>query len=349
MIHPITMDELIDRLKECETFVLTSHVNPDGDALGSEYTLAFALRGLGKRVRIINTSDVPINLRFLSERLDYESYDEEKHRSALDQVDAIVILDANSASRLKTMESAVLSSPAKKLVIDHHLDPLPFADGYFIREDASSTAEIVYDICESAGWELTSDIALGIYTGMMTDTGSFRFERTTPRVHRIAAKLLEAGVDPTATYQKIFDEFPARRTILLGRILAGMESIANGAGVLMTVTKAMFEETGCTIDETDNIVNQGLAIGGVSVSALFIEQEDGIKISLRSRNGRTVSDIARRLGGGGHAFAAGAFIKGQSLDEVREVVRKELEELLFGEEEKRKSQIANPKSVISNP
>lgn len=297
--------------------VLTTHMNPDGDAIGSEYALYHALRAWGKDARIINCDAPPENLTFMNGDGCVEAYDSSAHDAFIASADLLVALDFNDVRRVRQMEPVFRAAGGKKIVIDHHREPRPFADFYCSIPDASSTAEIVYDVIGGDTAALSPPLALGLYVGIMTDTGSFRFDRSTPRVHRIAARLIEAGVDPTSTYRMIHDDYPMRRTRLLGMILAGIEQHCEGRITLLAVTSEMFAETGTTVEDVENIVNYGLSIRGVEATAMFTVLDGQIKVSFRSRGGITVNDIARRFGGGGHYLAAGATVEGVPLAQLK--------------------------------
>ncbi|MBE0643027.1 MAG: bifunctional oligoribonuclease/PAP phosphatase NrnA [Bacteroidetes bacterium] len=316
----IGIEECSRILHAATHIVLTTHMNPDGDAIGSECALYAAFTAAGKDVRIINCDAAPENLTFLNGSGQVEAYVPAMHDAIIAGADLLVALDFNDIRRVRQMEQVFRAGTGRKLVVDHHLDPKPFADFYFSLPGASSTAEIVYDILESANDTLSYDSALGLYTGIMTDTGSFRFDRTTPRVHRIAACLLEAGVDPVTTHRQIFDDYPIGRTQLLGMILAGIERHCDGRVSVLGVTTDMFVQTGTTVEDVENIVNMGLAIRGVEATALLTEFDGHIKVSFRSRGSITVNDIAGAFGGGGHRLAAGAMVEGVAFSELKERV-----------------------------
>jgi phosphoesterase RecJ-like protein len=322
-LRHFSLREMRDALLDATRVVLTTHTNPDGDALGSEIALLRFLRDRGVACRIINCDPVPENLVLLDTAGDFETWDPGRHAEALAEADCIVALDFNQPSRVREMESALRASPARRLVIDHHQQPRPFADAYLTVTEASSTAEIVHDLIEDAGGEVTGEIALGLYVGIMTDTGSFRFDRTTPRVHRITAGLLEAGVDPTAVYRFIYDEYPVGRTQLLGRVLAGIGLCCEGRATIFHVTRQMLAETHTTLDDVENMVNYGLSIRGVELTALITEIEEGCKISFRSSGRVRVDQIAGLFGGGGHQLAAGAHIDGGEVEALRGRIEKE--------------------------
>ncbi len=312
-----SLREMRDMLLGASRVVLTTHMNPDGDALGSESALLRFLRDRGADCRVINCDPVPDNLTLLDEEGEFETWDPTRHTAVLGEADCVVALDFNQSARVGAMEQAMCASAARRLVIDHHQLPRPFADGYLSVTDASSTAEIVHDLIEDAGGELTREIALGLYVGIMTDTGSFRFDRTTPRVHRITARLLEAGVDPTAVYRRIYDEYPVGRTQLLGRVLAGIELHCAGRATIFHVTRRMLAETRTNLDDVENMVNYGLSIRDVELTALITEIDGGCKISFRSSGRVRVDELAGLFGGGGHRLAAGARVEGGEVEALR--------------------------------
>jgi phosphoesterase RecJ-like protein len=317
VVHLIETGACMRMLRDAGRIVLTTHTNPDGDALGSECALYTALVAMKKDVRIVNCDAAPENLAFLAAHATFETYDAAEHDPVIAAADLLVALDFNDARRVRGMEQPFRDAPGRRLVIDHHLDPKPFADAYCSIPDSSSTAEIIYDLLDGDNVALPYETALGLYVGIMTDSGMFRFERTTPRLHRIAARLLEAGVDPMSIHRSIFDDYPMGRTQLFGLILAGIEQYCEGQVTLLTVTSAMFAQTGTTIEDVENVVNSGLAIRGVEATALLTERDGEIKLSFRSRGAIAVNTIAGQFGGGGHRLASGATVTGVPLDELK--------------------------------
>lgn len=325
-MHHTTHAEIATLIEGNQTFVLTTHVNPDGDGLGCEYALFHWLRAAGKTVRIINTSAMPDNYSFLGTEATFECYDAKRHDDFIANTDVIFVLDMNDARRLVRMEASVRASEATTIVIDHHLEPHEFATHYFVNDDACATGEMLFDLLTAMKpGAITKEIAFGIYIAIMTDTGSFRFPRTSPRIHRIVAELLEHGIDPSTTYQKIYDDYPVGRAKLIGAILASIEPIAEGKATLITVTQRLLAETATNETDIDNVVNYGLSIRGVRATALILELPDGVKVSLRSRGSLDVAAIARTMRGGGHRNAAGIRLFDRSMGEVTEKIRRELE------------------------
>lgn len=319
-----TVEQIRRTLGAHETFVLTTHVNPDGDGLGSELALARFLEKSGKQVTVINHSPTPDNYRWLDPEGRIVQFLPERDRDALLNAGCIVVVDTNHPERLRSLHPFVTQSRAAKVVIDHHLDPHPFADEYLIDAAATSTGEIVYRLIAAIDATLFDrEIAQSLYTAIMTDTGSFRYPRTRPETHEIAARLLSFGVDPTAVYVNVYENWTPGRMRLLGEVLDSMKTAYSGALAYVVCTQHMFRETGTTEIETDNFTTYPMSIQGVRVGILFNELKDGVKISFRSKGSIPINLLAKEFGGNGHLNAAGARLFNASLDEtVRSVVEK---------------------------
>ena len=329
MIHQSSYKEIADIFSKEKSFVLTTHINPDGDGLGCEYALYYHLVSMKKNVRIINAGKLPDNFLFMNEQSIFEQYHPGLHDSCVSSSAVILCLDLNDARRLDAMERIMTESAGIKIVIDHHLRPKVFADHYLMDPESCAVGEILYNLLyESIGARFTYEISMGLYIAIMTDTGSFRFPKTTSRVHAITAELMKSGIRPERMYQNIFDEFPIGRTKLLGRILAGVETFCNGRASILRVTQEMLKETGTTEEDVENIVNFGLTVRGVLATALIFELPKETKMSFRSRGDIDVSLVARRFGGGGHQNAAGARVAQESFAEVELIIMQEFESLL---------------------
>lgn len=310
-----TIDAVKTVILQHHRFVLTTHVNPDGDGLGSELALARFLRKLGKDAVIINHSKTPGNYEFLDPDNDIVHFTPERDRDAILQADVIIIVDTNQPDRVRTMETFVQESKAVKIIIDHHLDSANFARHYLIDEDATSTGEIVYRLINTIQPKLMDrEIASGLYAAIMTDTGSFRYPRTDPEIHTIIAHLLEYGVDPNETFANVYESWSAGRMRLLGKALSSMQTACGGKLAYMVCTQEMFKETGTSEVETDNFTTYPMSIKGVVVGILINELHDGAKISFRSKGEIPINKLANEFGGGGHKNAAGARLYNVSLD-----------------------------------
>jgi phosphoesterase RecJ-like protein len=304
-------------LKLKTTFVLTTHINPDGDGLGSEVALALYLTGKGKSVAIINQSDTPAYYKFMHALFPIATFSAAKHGSIIKDAEVIVALDTNSPARFSAMKELVMESRASKICIDHHLDREEFADLYLIDEKATATGEIVYNLLKFLdSGAITKPIAEALYAAIMTDTGSFRFPKTDVETHHIIADLLLHGADPTEIYQKIFEEGPVNKLKLLGRALTSLSVLHGGKVATMVLLRKDFSETQTAEEDTDNMINHAMSIGGVRVGLMFIELENGVKVSFRSKGDIAINALAKEFGGNGHKNAAGARIQGGTLPDV---------------------------------
>lgn len=325
------MTSLFEKCKniidENKCFVITSHVNPDGDGIGSEVALALFLKKRGKQVSVINHSETPPNYTFLDPKQEILHFNRNVHAEKVRDADVIFIVDTNQLSRLRTMETYVLDSKAVKICVDHHLDRDDNADLYLIDESATATGEILYHLIQYLdGDKIDKEIARALYTAIMTDTGSFRFPKTDPEIHQIAAHLIRSGADPPEVFQEVYEKGNLNALRLLGKALSNLKTTHNGRVAYMVITRQMFAETATKESETDNFIDHTMRIGGVQIGLLFNELPDGVKISFRSKGKIPVNTLAKEFGGNGHLNAAGARLFGKQLDDtIRVVLERSLE------------------------
>jgi len=314
--HHASFRSLLERHRR---FVLTTHVNPDGDAIGSEMGLARFLRSRGAEVRIVNQDPTPETLRFLEfEDLPVEVYDERAHVDAFAQAERLILLDNSAPDRFGRLQPPLAALAAKTFCIDHHpTRGTPWGEN--IIDDAScATAEIIYELVTRTGWRPDRPAAEALYVGISTDTGVFRFNSTTPRAHEIAAELLRLGVQPAHAYQEIYERNSASYTRLLGQALSSLRLDAGGAVASVRITRAMLEASDGDGVDTSEMTTALLAMDGVRLALLFRELPGGrIKVSLRSKGDLDVHRLASGFGGGGHRNASGIVLAG-ALDEVSE-------------------------------
>ena len=294
-------------IEDNKSFLLTTHVNPDADAIGSEMGMYRILKKLEKKVKVLNHSTTPYNLEFLDSDNVIVKFDEVRDKLVFDEADVLMALDFNRSNRLVSMQKIFSESNKVKVCIDHHQDPEDFADHYFIDDQYSSTGHIIYDFIEKTKLvDLSYEIAYPLYAAIMTDTGSFRFERTTSELHKIIARLLETGVDPVHVYDSIYDQSRISKIKLLGRALDTLKLVDSDKIGYMYILQSTFTELDALESDTENFVNYPLSIENVVISLLFIELKNGFKVSFRSKGNIPVNKIAENFGGGGHTNAAGA-------------------------------------------
>jgi bifunctional oligoribonuclease and PAP phosphatase NrnA len=316
-----TVEEVVERLGAGDRFLLTTHEGPDGDALGSMLALHQILGLAGKdSVMFLAEKEfpLPVEYRFLP-------LQEVFHEPPADLADrTIVFLDCGNIDR---MPVGWLREGAEIINIDHHHDNTRFGALNLVDESASCTAEIVFEIAAGLGVELTPEIATALYVGLITDTGMFMYENTDARSHRVAAALIEAGVDVNETYRRLYERMPIEKLRLLARTLDRVERHLDGALSVAYVSTEDYLVTGADETLTEGIIDFVRAIEGTAVAAVVRDKpgEAGAarKASLRSTDGRVdVSEIARKMGGGGHRRAAG-FSSDLGLGELVDFLREE--------------------------
>ena len=302
---------VLDVLRGCSRVVLTSHVRPDCDALGSELGLAGILEAIGKDVRIVNAQGTPANLAWIDPRRRIESLAAGVQPADLADRDLLVVLDTSAWAQLGAMADVVRSNRDRTLVIDHHVSEDDLSDRWFKDTAAEATARIVHEIGLRLRVALTEAIATPLYAGLSTDTGGFRFPSVSGESFRIAARLVDAGASPTAVYRELFEQDSLARLNLVGRTLAGAVTRHDGRVIVSTVRQADIRDVKASASDTEDLVNLTLAVKGTEAAVILIEQADGrIKVSFRSRGPLDCNALAARFGGGGHKAAAGAILEG---------------------------------------
>jgi phosphoesterase RecJ-like protein len=308
--------------KNSQNIIITAHTNPDGDAVGSALALHRFAKNCGKNSKILCDSPLPPNLEFLNNN-EYEVYDPTEHAGFIDSADSIYILDLNDSRRLKRLEDVIVKSNKQKVLIDHHLDPQDFANQYFTDTEASSTAELIYKFIKFTNYEfLDKDVALALYVGIMTDSGSFRFPRTDGDLHRITADLIDKGADPVYAYDEVYNQNTLKTTKLLGEALHGLQIYCDDKLCIMTITKSMLKNANATNADLEGFVEKTLTVSGVQIGIMLSEMldKDEIRMSFRSKGEYSVREIAMEFGGGGHFHASGARCFSCSLDEAKSKV-----------------------------
>jgi len=323
----IDFKKLTDIINSNQSFLITTHVNPDADAIGSEIALHELLSVLGKKSKIINHSSTPYNLKFLDAENVIEKFDETLHKTLFDTSDVLVALDFNRSDRMVSMQKVFTESKLLKICIDHHQDPESFVDYQFIDSEYAATGHILFDfIRKTKIVDITKEIAAPLYAAIMTDTGSFRFERTTADLHRLIAELLDTGIDPTSIYDQLFDESKFSKIRLLGKCLNSLELIADNSIGYMILTQKDFNELNAKESDTENFVNYIISIEGVKLGMLFIELKNGFKVSFRSKGKIPANKLAGVFGGGGHLNAAGARFRDAEMTGMIPKILKEAED-----------------------
>jgi phosphoesterase RecJ-like protein len=312
----VDWSRLAERIKAHQSFVLTSHIRPDCDALGSELGMAGILQQLGKKVRIVNGHPTPPNLTFLDPAQTIEVVGD--HVSPAEVTgDAIIVLDTSAWAQLGPMADVMRQFQGTKIVIDHHVGEDDLGAEFFKDTGAEATGHLVAKFAGAVGAKITRPMATALFAAIATDTGWFRFASTTSETYRVAALLLDAGAVPADIYGDLYERDTLGRVRLRGRILSRVQSEHNCQLVHTYVLKEDFEQTGALPSDTEDAINLTLAIATTKLAFIMIEQlKGGFKVSVRSRCSVDCNQLARLFGGGGHKAAAGALIEGE-LDEVK--------------------------------
>ena len=317
----LEMDAVVEELRSAQKFLLTTHENPDGDALGSLLGMHELLKQLGKdSYMFLGAHEFPLPWEYRQMPLD-----EVQNEPPADlDVRTVVFLDCGNIDR---MPVDFLRRDGVHIVnVDHHHDNTRFGTVNLVDPDASCTAEIVWELAKELGAELTPAMAEPLYVGLVTDTGKFMYTNTSARSHRMAAELIEAGVDAHRIYRRLYEELPFARVQLLSRALNALQRFDGGVVTATSLTRADYEETGAVESDSEGIVDHLRSVQGTKVAVLVRElvsdDRSGLhKVSMRATDGTVdVSRIARGLGGGGHRQAAGA-TSDLSLEELFETIR----------------------------
>jgi bifunctional oligoribonuclease and PAP phosphatase NrnA len=304
-IGATAIERVAGEIRSRERFLLTAHEGPDGDALGSLLGMHHLLTQLGKdSVMFLAAKEfpLPIEYRFLP-------LEEVFHEAPADMADrAAIFLDCGNIDRMPV--DFLAADGVFTINIDHHHDNTLFGDVNLVEVDASCTAEIVYELAVLLEVEITTEMAAALYVGLVTDTGKFMYENTNARTHRIAADLIEAGVEVDETYRRLYEHVPIEKLRLLSRALEGIEHHCEGTLVLAYIAAADYQASGAGEEMTEGIIDHLRSVEGARVAALIRDLGDrgraARKVSLRSSDGEVdVSAIARVHGGGGHKRAAG--------------------------------------------
>jgi phosphoesterase RecJ-like protein len=308
--------------------LLTTHINPDGDGLGSEGAVSLWLREQGKNVHVLNDSPVPPAFTFLTEHQAIEVFTPEGAERCFEEADALIVLDTGNRSRIGRLSPLLDRHVLPVAVVDHHVTHDGFGQVNVIEPEASSTGEIVYHLIRESGGSITHEIAECLYVALMTDTGSFRYSNTDSHAHRMAAELLAHGLDPQKLHAQVHSHASPGRLRFFGEVLGALETIADGHIVVLEASPEQFVKHGLVGADTEGLVDIPRSIAGVDVVALFSEVEPGkVKVSLRSTGRVAIDQIVSRLGGGGHPHAAGALLR-CSRAEARSRVLPELTRLV---------------------
>jgi phosphoesterase RecJ-like protein len=317
------INQICGVLRDKKNILVTTHIFPDGDALGSQLALGDILESLGKRVFYFSEDGCSHLHDFIP-----NCWKLEAHLPDTETFDAAIALDCGDRQRLgREMEQLLRIKPF--IVIDHHAGHKNFGDLNWVDARRSSTGEMVYELAMALGARISYEAAFALYAAIVSDTGSFKYAGTTANTFHVAGELVALGVKPAEVAGKIFDNYTANRLRLLQAVLATLELHAENRIGLISATRSKFAETGTTKEDTEDFINYPRALISVQV-AVFIKEakDDWISVSLRSKGKRDVAAIARTFGGGGHRNAAGFRLRGTNITEIRGKLLPQIEKIL---------------------
>jgi phosphoesterase RecJ-like protein len=309
--------QISELLRSQKTFLVLTHYRPDGDAVGSQLALLLLLKDLGKTVEAWNDDELPAKFRFLPHsdlitRPPAEPKD----------FDMVIAIDTSTWQRVGTAAQRIRSK--KHFAnIDHHVSNETFAEINWVVPEAPASGQIAFDLIKGGGFKLTREIATCLFAAISTDTGSFSYANTTAASLRVAAELVDTGINVGEICRHVYESYPYGRLMLLQKALARLQLADQDRIAYMWITRKMFEESGARREDTEGLIDYGRAIRGVIVALLFEEQAEAgkFRVSLRSKHPKVdVNSIARRFGGGGHREAAGARISGEPIEIERDVL-----------------------------
>jgi phosphoesterase RecJ-like protein len=310
----------VELVESNQRFLLTSHIRPDCDALGSELGMAAVLEAAGKQVRIVNGDGTPPNLAFLDPGNRLEAIEDLEGDPSAD-VDVLMVLDTSAWVQLGGMADVVRQTSATRVVLDHHKSGDDLGATELKDVSAEATGALVVEAADALGVPLTAAIARPLFAAIATDTGWFRFPSTSSRTYQVAGRLTEAGASPAEIYGQLYEQETLARLNLRGLVLARVQTECEGALAYTHIRLADFEQTGALPSDTEDLVNLSLTIKGTQAAVILVEQQAGVyKVSFRSRCQMDCSEVAAEFNGGGHQAAAGGSVEGDFKDVLRRVL-----------------------------
>jgi phosphoesterase RecJ-like protein len=309
--------KFIEIVRRHRRFMITTHIRPDGDALGCEAAMAEVLETLGKDVLVCNVFSIPPDLQFIDKKKKFKKLGADVAPDRLADREVLIILDTSAWAQLGSMADVVRSTDAIKVVIDHHQSEDGL--GAIVLKDvqAEATGRLVIEAMDQLNVALTPEIARAAFVALATDTGWFRFASTSAETFALSARLAQAGAVPDEIYKQLYENDSLARLRLIGRALGRAETELGGRLIHTYIGNEDFRATGALPSDSEDVINLTLSVGGTEAAAIFVEQpKGGFKVSLRSRCRLDCAALAERFGGGGHVKAAGLFIN-DSLDSAR--------------------------------
>ena len=313
--------KLKDVILQHESFLITTHVRPDADALGSELGLAAILKAFDREVHIINATAPPSNLHFLNPEGVIRKLDADSRKAELPKTDVQVIVDTSAWHQLGAMAEVVQRRGGRRVVIDHHVSSSDLGALEFKDVTSPATGELIYNAARALGVEFDAATASAVYAAIATDTGWFRFPSTGADTMRVGGALIDWGAEPDRLYHLLYEQNSHARIRLGARVMERTIVECDGRLAWIQTTAKDFSDTGAVPSDTESLVNQCLTISGTEAAFIAVQLPSGVnKFSLRCREPHDVAELAEQFGGGGHKLASGATVSGdfdKAVDSVR--------------------------------
>ena len=304
-------------IKDADTFLLSTHVNPDGDGLGSQLAFFYYLNSIGKECKIVNHSPLPVHYDFLNTDNVIETYSQANHHEYINKVDVAVIFDIGDCKRLESVYVELNNSNAYIVSIDHHPSISDFFDECFVDLNMPATGYMAWDFLMHNNYKnMNLKAAEGLYAALITDTGSFRYNSTTSDCHKMASHLLSVGVKPYNVYSKVYERREIPQILLLSLAINKIKFYSDGEFAGYIINQELLDQANAKHTDVEGFTDFVRSIKGVEVAFMILEQRYDIRINLRSRGKYIIRDIAEHFNGGGHELAAGATIKNISIEKI---------------------------------
>ena len=319
--------------QQAKSIVITTHTLPDADGIGSQLGLCLGLREAHKNVFCVNEEALPERYQYLDQLALIQSADQfskiNKNNSELEQdlvIDLLIVVDTNTTERIGVKVAKLITEKTKIIYIDHHPYQRLLGDGHLVDPTAAATGQLVSELLDALEIQMTPQLALPLYTAILIDTNSFRYPTVNHRTHQVVSNLLKTGISPSGAYNKIYGTKTIAHTHFLAEVLRNSQCQSGIAW--MHITKELQDKYKISAEESNAFINHLLVLDNIKVACMFREDEDNIKLSLRSHGQIDVGEIAKALGGGGHSHAAATRFKLQkSSDQTKELIKTTIEKI----------------------
>jgi len=305
--------------------VITTHIQPDADGIGSEIALCLALREIGKNAICVNEEPLLERYKYLDPKncvISFEEYEKERNKKDSGHMDLFIVTDTNSLSRIGNRLQALVPNAKNLLFIDHHPAPKELAAIHCIDTTMAATGELVGSLIESLGISFTRDMAHALYTSILIDTSSFRYPTVTANTHRLIAKLMDTGIEPPVAYNQIYGTKKISFMKMLGVVLSSAESTKDGRVAWISLSEQNLNDYMVDTEDTHGLVNHLLILDNIKVACMFRQIDNMVKISFRSAGDVDVGVMAQALGGGGHDHSAATMIEGDMTEVIKDTISK---------------------------